>query len=199
MCVELRYFDCSIIHGWRTGISISHLIQTIPSRLKIFSLDQSLFHPFFTFNYWRQNTVSEYSVNLIIRNLSIIYRWLWFANDSDWSMTHSLSSSDWSILTQFRRGWLMKQFLRNQLICCNKRLIKDKTVTGPFLEYKPSFRPFFQPFSSFLGGGFYHFGQLWLGLIDRKQEHRIYHSHENHDFAFQWIFMASEIMKIEIL
>lgn len=157
------------------------------------------FHPFFTFNYWQQNTVFEYSVNLIIRNLSIIYRWLWFANDSDWSMTHSLSSSDWSILTQFRRGWLMKQFLRNQLICCNKRLIKDKTVTGPFLEYKPSFRLSFQPFSSFLGVGFYHFGQLWLGLIDRKLEHIIYHSHENHDFAFQWIFMASEIMKIEIL
>ena len=84
---------------------------------------------------------------LILRNLSIIYRWLWFANDSDWSMTHRLSSSDWSILNQFLRDWLMKQFLRNQLICCNKRLIKDKTVTGPFLEYKPSFRPSFQPFS----------------------------------------------------
>ena len=89
--------------------------------------------------------LSPNTVISILRNLSIIY--LWFANDSDWSMTNRLSSSDWSILIQFLRDWLMKQFLRNQLICCNKRLIKDKTVTGPFLEYKPSFRTSFQPFS----------------------------------------------------
>ena len=59
--------------------------------------------------------------------------------------------------------WLMKQFLRNQLICCNKRLIKDKTVNGPFLEYKPSFRPSFQPFSLFLGE--WIFLSFWTVMI----------------------------------
>ena len=111
------------------------------------SLDQSFFHPFFSRSITDDKILSLNTVISILRNLSIIYWWLWFANDADWSMTHRLSSSDWSILIQFLRDWLMKQFLRNQLICCNKRLIKDKTVTGPFLEYKPSFRPSFQPFS----------------------------------------------------
>ena len=115
LCVELRYiFGCSIIHGWRTGISISHLIQANPF-LKY--LNQTFFQTFFTFNYWRQNTVSEY-----YQFNHYIYKS--FIDDPDLWMTltdQSVIGNDISLIVI----WLVNSHL------ISERLIDETIFTKP--------------------------------------------------------------------
>ena len=80
LCLNYGIFCCSIIHGLRTGISISHLILAY-SILKLSSFQISHFFIPFSRSITDDKILSPYTDNSIIRNLSRLI------DDSDSSMT----------------------------------------------------------------------------------------------------------------